>query len=113
LWTQGYPRLSANKDEPDGITLRQSRWPAAMAARRPCGSGATAPLLVASIRLGQLLQNRRILKRGHVLRDVFALRNHAQQASHDLARTGLRQVFAIANFAWLGDGADFAAHPVP
>src|ERR1700754_1456354 len=45
-----------------------------------------------SARFAQLIENRRILERRYVLRNLLALRQRAQQTPHDLARARLRQV---------------------
>src|SRR5688572_14470024 len=60
----------------------------------------------------QLLQDCRVLQRGHVLRDLLALGDRAQQAAHDLARARFRQVVAEADVLRLGDRADLLADPV-
>src|ERR1041385_8874777 len=65
-----------------------------------------------SHRLLQLLEDARILERRHVLRDLLALRDRAQQPPHDLAGARLRQVVAEADVPGLRDRADFLRHPV-
>src|SRR6476646_6490966 len=65
-----------------------------------------------SHRLLQLLEDRRVLQRRHVLRDLLALGDRAQQAPHDLARARLRQVVAETDVLRLGDGADLLADPI-
>src|SRR5689334_19742719 len=60
----------------------------------------------------QLIQNAWILQSRNVLRDLLALGEGPQQAAHDLARTGLRQVLAETDFLGLGDRTDLLADPV-
>src|SRR5260370_42389098 len=81
--------------------------------KKPPGrqSGLSARWLRGSERLAELIENRRVLQRRHVLRDGLALRERAQQAAHDLARTRLRQVLAEANVLRLGDRTDLLADP--
>ena len=66
----------------------------------------------ASGRLLELLQDRRILQSRYILRDFLAFGDRAQQATHDLAGTGLGQVVAEADFVGLGDRSDFLRDPV-
>ncbi len=87
-------------------------WPS-----RRRGAGETDSVLQhgvgrASVGLGQLIQDGRILQRAGVLRDRFALGDGAQQAAHDLAAACLGQVVAEADVLRLGDRADLLGHPV-
>src|ERR1051325_12206347 len=66
-----------------------------------------------SHRLLQLLEDARILERRHVLRDLLALRDRAQQPPHDLAGARLRQVVAEADVPGLRDRGDFFFPPPP
>src|SRR5918911_885986 len=66
----------------------------------------------ASAHLPQLLEDRRVLERRHILRDLLAPGDRAQQTPHDLARARLRQVVAEADVLGLGDRADLLADPV-
>src|SRR3546814_20211341 len=74
-----------------------------------CSSDLPARKLV---RLGQLVQNRRIFKSGDVLGNRLALGHHPQQAPHDLAGAGLGQILAKAYVFGFSDGADFLGYPV-
>jgi hypothetical protein len=60
----------------------------------------------------ELFQNGRIFQRGGVLRELFALGQAAQQTTHDLARTGFRQIVTETDVLRLGDRSDLLAHPV-
>ena len=81
--------------------------------KRPLrGHPGDAPRRSALQRLLQLIEDRRILERRDVLRDLLALRDRAQQAPHDLARARLRQVVAEADVLRLRDRPDFLADPV-
>src|SRR5438034_10550901 len=60
----------------------------------------------------QLLQYRRILERRHVLCDLLAFCDRAQEPSHDLPGARLRQIVAEANVLRFGDRADLLADPV-
>src|ERR1700709_334045 len=60
----------------------------------------------------ELLQNRRVFQRRHILRNRLALGQHAQQTPHDLARARLRQMVAETDFLRLGDRPDFLGDPV-
>src|SRR6267378_5417303 len=66
----------------------------------------------ASAHLLQLLEDSRVLECRHVLLDLLALRDRAQQPPHDLARARLGQVVAEADVLGLGNGADLLADPV-
>src|SRR5262245_47064002 len=89
----------------------------ARTASQPCSgrqSSRSAPPISTrrSQSLLELLQDRRVLERRHVLGDLLALGDRAQQAAHDLAGARLRQVVAEADVLRLGDRADLLADPV-
>src|SRR6185312_4653016 len=109
----GARRTTTSRDTPrSSASGRRSRRP----DRRPDASAprrrgrARAP--AASKRLLELVEDRRILERRHVLLDLLALGDGAQQAAHDLARARLGQVVAEADVLGLRYGTDLLADPV-
>src|SRR5439155_2896326 len=60
----------------------------------------------------QLLEDRRVLERGDVLRDLLAARDRFQEPPHDLARAGLRQIVGEADVVGLGDRPELLAYPL-
>src|SRR5207253_9652681 len=60
----------------------------------------------------QLLEDRRVLERGGVLRDLLAARDRFQEPPHDLARAGLRQIVGEADVVGLGDRPELLAYPL-
>src|SRR5688572_5795820 len=95
-------------------TLRRRRAPPRRRAACPSQSGscASTPCGARSRGLLQLLEDLRVLERRHVLLDLLALRDRAQQAPHDLARAGLGQVLAEADVLRLRDRADLLRDPL-
>ncbi len=59
-----------------------------------------------------MIQNRRILKRRHVLRDLLAARDRLEEPPHDLARTRLGQIVGEADVVRPGDRAELLRDPV-
>src|SRR5690606_34457459 len=87
----------------EGTTIYHS-WPCTAAG--PAGPARTL------MRLRQLIENRGVFQRGHILRNLVALGHYTQQAPHDLARTGLGQVFAETYVFGLGNWTDLTGYPI-